>query len=221
MRFGIDNVGSEKYLSTQIKMGDSWFAMNALLMLEDGWSCECESFTGAGEVFGELVFNTGLTGYQEVITDPSYQGQIVMMTCTQIGNYGIREDEDESMRIFTEGFVVREYSGAKLDAKAAGKLSQPKGNPLYKEKKSRTGSLGKGNREALSSQEHVIRRQSEPTHNRVCTSLSNYLHSQDVLGVEGVDTRELTRHIRDHCTLIRSLFSKRYRLLQSSWGETL
>jgi carbamoyl-phosphate synthase small subunit len=103
-------------------------------MLEDGWFCECESFTGAGEVFGELVFNTGLTGYQEIITDPSYQGQIVMMTCTQIGNYGIRENEDESKRIFTEGFVVREFSNEKLDTKAAEKLSQPKENPLFKEK---------------------------------------------------------------------------------------
>lgn len=208
MRFGIDNVGSEKYLSTQIKIGDSGFAMNALLMLEDGWSCECESFTGAGEVFGELVFNTGLTGYQEVITDPSYQGQIVMMTCTQIGNYGIREDEYESMRIFTKGFVVREYSGETLDAKAAGRLSQPKENPLYQEKKSRTESLGKGNRGALPSQGHVIQRQSERTHNRVCTSLSNYLHSQDVLGVEGVDTRELTRYIRDQGAMIAGITTK-------------
>jgi carbamoyl-phosphate synthase small subunit len=70
--------------------------MKALLTLEDGWHEWCESFTGPGEAIGELVFNTGLTGYQEVITDPSYRGQIVLMTSSMIGNYGIRLREDES-----------------------------------------------------------------------------------------------------------------------------
>src|SRR5512146_499476 len=91
--------------------------MRALLLLEDGWHSECESFTGDGEVFGEIVFNTGLTGYQEVITDPSYAGQIVLMTNTMIGNYGIRRDEDESAAVYTEGFVVREYAGEPIAAR--------------------------------------------------------------------------------------------------------
>ena len=177
-------------------------------MLEDGWFCECESFTGSGEVFGEIVFNTGLTGYQEVITDPSYQGQIVLMTCTQIGNYGIRENEDESMRVFTEGFVVREYSGEKLNAKTAEKLSQPEGNPHYSEDKEQKESLGNGAKGALPSGELGLLKQSETTHNRVCTSLSNYLNSRDVLGVEGVDTRELTRHIRDRGAMIAGITTK-------------
>jgi len=80
--------------------------MKALLMLEDGWYTECESFTGRGEAFGELVFNTSLTGYQEIITDPSYKGQIVMMTNPMVGNYGIRRGDDESTRIQIEGLVA-------------------------------------------------------------------------------------------------------------------
>ena len=94
--------------------------MKALLMLEDGSAFEGRSFTGPGEVFGELVFNTGLTGYQEVITDPSYAGQIVLMTQPMIGTYGIRHREGESPRVYTEGFVVREYAGEPLDGAAGG-----------------------------------------------------------------------------------------------------
>ena len=179
--------------------------MRALLMLEDGWSCECESFTGEGEVFGELVFNTGLTGYQEVITDPSYQGQIVMMTCTQIGNYGIRRNEDESMRIFTEGFVVREYSGEELDREAAGKLAQTEKNPVFSAPVNRSRSRGKKKAPRSSSAGSGFKSPSENTHRRVLTSLSNYLYTQDVLGVEGVDTRELTRHIRDRGAMIAGI----------------
>ena len=180
--------------------------MNALLMLEDGWSCECESFTGSGEVFGEIVFNTGLTGYQEVITDPSYQGQIVLMTCTQIGNYGIRENEDESMRIFTEGFVVREYSGRKLDTKEADRLAQPEGNPVLDRKKQQDKS---GDPEkSASTKSGLLGRPSATTHNSVRTSLSNYLYSQNVLGVQGVDTRELTRHIRDRGAMNAGITTK-------------
>jgi carbamoyl-phosphate synthase small subunit len=167
--------------------------MKALLMLEDGWSCTCESFTGPGEVFGELVFNTGLTGYQEVITDPSYHGQIVLMTSTQIGNYGIREHEDESMRIFTEGFVVREYSGEKLDATAAGALTMPEGYPVYGQSEKQPGSDTSRPTSGLGR----LGIPSETTHNSVYSSLSSYLCSQNVLGVDGVDTRELTRHIRE------------------------
>ena len=154
--------------------------MRALLVLEDGFSCSGRSFTGAGEVFGELVFNTGLTGYQEVITDPSYAGQIVLMTATMVGNYGIRNREDESLRIFTQGFVVKEYAGQDLsdpiDADLADPLAgvpHPRFDPTD------------------------VPGSTAAMHNRVVTSLADYLCAQHVLGVEGLDTRELTRHVRD------------------------
>jgi carbamoyl-phosphate synthase small subunit len=151
--------------------------MRALLLLEDGWSAECESFSGEGESFGELVFNTGLTGYQEILTDPSYRGQIVLMTATMVGNYGIREDEDESTNIQAEGFVVREYSGGELEPKEARNLQRASGYPRYR-KKSADGSSGFW-------------------HSRIRCSLASYLSSRNVLGVEGIDTRALTRHIRE------------------------
>ncbi len=151
--------------------------MKALLLLEDGWSCECESFTGEGETFGELVFNTGLTGYQEIITDPSYCGQIVMMTATMIGNYGIRSDEDESRRIHTEGFVVKEYAGETLDEHPVSQAVRDREFPRY---------LQRG----PNSDEHYF-------HGSISSSLARYLHDGKVLGVEGVDTRELTKYIRD------------------------
>jgi carbamoyl-phosphate synthase small subunit len=151
--------------------------MKALLMLEDGWSCECESFTGEGETFGELVFNTGLTGYQEIITDPSYRGQIVMMTASMIGNYGIRIDEDESIRIHTEGFVVKEYAGEPLDEHAFSHAVNEQDFPRYTQKGSNADV--------------------KFFHNSIASSLAQYLHSSKVLGVEGVDTRELTKYIRD------------------------
>jgi hypothetical protein len=88
--------------------------MDAMLMLEDGTLHQGHSFTGPGEAFGELVFNTGLTGYQEVISDPSYAGQIVLLTAPMIGTYGIRRREEESARVWTEGLVVREYGGRPL-----------------------------------------------------------------------------------------------------------
>lgn len=80
----------------------------AILALEDGTIFEGESFGAEGERYGELVFNTGMTGYQEVLTDPSYCGQIVTMTYTQQGNYGLNPEDDESWRPWVEGFVVRE-----------------------------------------------------------------------------------------------------------------
>ena len=82
--------------------------MKALLALEDGRTFQCRSFTGPGETSGEVVFNTGMTGYQEVLTDPSYAGQIVVLTYPLIGNYGINNDDYESKRIQVSGFVVRE-----------------------------------------------------------------------------------------------------------------
>lgn len=84
--------------------------MRGLLVLEDGTSFAGEAFgaQGQGGVLGEVVFNTGMTGYQEVLTDPSYAGQIVVMTYPLIGNYGTLEDEAESRRPWVRGFVVRE-----------------------------------------------------------------------------------------------------------------
>ena len=81
-----------------------------ILALEDGKYFDGESFGGEGEAFGEVVFNTSMTGYQEVLTDPSYKGQMVMMTYPEIGNYGVNEEEVESRKIFLEGFIVREGS---------------------------------------------------------------------------------------------------------------
>ena len=80
----------------------------AILFLEDGRSFTGESFGAQGEAIGEVVFNTSLTGYQEVLTDPSYKGQMVTMTYPHIGNYGINEDDVESQHPQAEGFVVRE-----------------------------------------------------------------------------------------------------------------
>jgi len=81
----------------------------ALLVLEDGSVFRGEAFAGGGEVLGEVVFNTGMTGYQEILTDPSYKGQIVAMTYPLIGNYGINPEDMESAGISLEGFIVREY----------------------------------------------------------------------------------------------------------------
>jgi carbamoyl-phosphate synthase small subunit len=120
----------------------------ALLALEDGTVFRGSAFGSAGEAFGEAVFNTGMTGYQEVLTDPSYAGQIVTMTATQQGNYGMHADHAESDRIRVAGFAVREVS----------------------------------------------RRVSSP---RADGTLADALASADVVGIEGIDTRKLTRRIRD------------------------
>ena len=78
-------------------------------MLEDGTLFHGESFSISGEVIGEVVFNTSMTGYQEILTDPSYYGQIVTMTYPQIGNYGVNSTDIESKKVHVRGFVVREY----------------------------------------------------------------------------------------------------------------
>ncbi len=83
--------------------------MKALLALEDGRTFDCRSFTGPGETGGEVVFNTSMTGYQEVLTDPSYQGQLVTMTYPLVGNYGTNSEDIESDRIQVAGFLIREY----------------------------------------------------------------------------------------------------------------
>ncbi|MBU0548154.1 MAG: glutamine-hydrolyzing carbamoyl-phosphate synthase small subunit [Candidatus Omnitrophica bacterium] len=122
--------------------------MNALLVLEDGKVFKGSSFGSSGERTGEVVFNTSMAGYQEIITDPSYKGQIVVMTYPLMGNYGINKGDVESRRPFLEGFVVKEYSKIASNWK-------------------KEQSLGK------------------------------YLEENNILGIEGIDTRELTLHIRE------------------------
>jgi carbamoyl-phosphate synthase small subunit len=121
--------------------------MKALVALEDGTIFEGESFTGAGEAFGEIVFNTGMTGYQEILTDPSYKGQIVTMTYPIIGSYGINMEDMESARIQPGAFLVKEYNAI-------------------------------------------------PSNFRSKMTLSAFLQQYSILGVEGIDTRALTKHIR-------------------------
>jgi carbamoyl-phosphate synthase small subunit len=82
----------------------------AKLALEDGTVCTGTAFGASGESFGEVVFNTSMTGYQEVLTDPSYKGQIVTMTYPEIGNYGISGEDQESRKVQVEGFIIRELT---------------------------------------------------------------------------------------------------------------
>ena len=85
--------------------------MKGLLVLEDGTAFRGEAIGSPGTSFGEIVFNTAMSGYQEVLTDPSYAGQIVVMTASHVGNYGIREDEAESDHVHVAGFVARQAPG--------------------------------------------------------------------------------------------------------------
>src|SRR5215831_18423626 len=94
----------------------------ALLALEDGTLFEGLSFGRRGEVTGEVVFNTALCGYQEVLTDPSYAGQIVTMTYPHIGNYGVNREDVESARPQVAGFIVREASTRASSWRASGEL---------------------------------------------------------------------------------------------------
>lgn len=94
----------------------------ALLVLEDGATFEGVGFGAEGESYGEIVFNTSMCGYQEILTDPSYNGQIVVMTYPQIGNYGVNPEDVESRRPFVRGFVVREYSGKPSNWRASENL---------------------------------------------------------------------------------------------------
>jgi carbamoyl-phosphate synthase small subunit len=94
----------------------------AILVLEDGRTFNGASFGADGETFGEMVFNTSMTGYQEILTDPSYAGQIVCMTYPLIGNYGVNEADVESRRPWVEGFVVREASRIKSNWRATESL---------------------------------------------------------------------------------------------------
>lgn len=120
----------------------------AILALADGTVFEGYSFGAEGEVAGEVVFNTSLTGYQEILSDPSYKGQIVTMTYTQIGNYGINTEDIESRRPWVEGFIVKEPC-------------------VY------------------------------PSNWRASESIDNYLKRHNIMGIYGIDTRALTKHIRE------------------------
>src|SRR5487761_1522861 len=96
----------------------------AKLALEDGTIYTGRSFGAGGETFGEVVFNTSMTGYQEVLTDPSYKGQIVAMTYPLIGNYGVNADDAESQRPQVEGFIVREWARLPSNFRSQGRLDE-------------------------------------------------------------------------------------------------
>lgn len=98
--------------------------MDAILALEDGRVWRGRGFGAEAEVVGEVVFNTSMTGYQEILTDPSYCGQIVTMTYPLIGNYGVNEEDIESRRVFAEGLIVRELSRTYSNWRAGGSLDQ-------------------------------------------------------------------------------------------------
>jgi carbamoyl-phosphate synthase small subunit len=120
----------------------------ALLALEDGRTFRGRAFGANSDAAGELVFNTAMTGYQEILTDPSYRGQMVIMTYPHIGNYGVIEGDEESCGLWAEAFIVKELSRRYSNYRAGGDLDA-------------------------------------------------YLKKNGVPGIEGVDTRSLTRHIRE------------------------
>ncbi|MYA71426.1 glutamine-hydrolyzing carbamoyl-phosphate synthase small subunit [Candidatus Poribacteria bacterium] len=122
---------------------------SVILALADGTVFEGEQFGATGETVGEVVFNTSMTGYQEVLTDPSYKGQIVTMTYPLIGNYGCNEADVESSGPQVEGFVVREYSAYHSNWRSK-------------------------------------------------WSLDAYLAEHNIIGIQGIDTRALTRRLRVH-----------------------
>jgi carbamoyl-phosphate synthase small subunit len=121
--------------------------VRAILLLEDGTIFEGSSFGAKGQKCGEVVFNTSMTGYQEILTDPSYNEQIITMTYPLIGNYGTNNSDTESRKVFASGFIVKE-------------------NCPY------------------------------PSNWRSRTSLQEYLKKNNVIGLEGIDTRKLVKHIR-------------------------
>src|SRR5207302_11018469 len=124
----------------------------AKLAMEDGTVYTGRAFGARGEKFGEVVFNTSMTGYQEVLTDPSYKGQIVTMTYPLIGNYGVNPEDQESRRPQVEGFIVREMSRI-------------------------------------------------PSNYRSQGNLNAYLTENNILGMEGIDTRALVRRLRVRGTM--------------------
>ena len=120
----------------------------ALLVLEDGRTFHGQTYGAEGETFGEAVFSTGMTGYQETLTDPSYHRQVVVMTAPHIGNTGVNDEDPESSRIWVAGYVVRDPA--------------------------RT-----------------------PSNWRSRRSLDEDLQAQGIVGIQGIDTRALTRHLRE------------------------
>jgi carbamoyl-phosphate synthase small subunit len=121
----------------------------AILALADGRYYEGAAFGAEGESVGEVVFNTSMTGYQEILTDPSYEGQLVAMTYPQIGNVGVNPEDVESRRPFLKGFIVKEYTP-------------------------------------------------QPSNWRATEPLHEYMNRNGIVGIEGIDTRSLVRHLRDH-----------------------
>lgn len=126
--------------------------MKAYLALENGVVLEGESIGAAGETVGEIVFNTGMTGYQEVLTDPSYAGQIVTMTYPLIGNYGITQEDMESAKSYVQGFIVRELCDVPSNWRSEGDLNE-------------------------------------------------FLRRQNIVGISGIDTRALTKILRESGTM--------------------
>lgn len=123
--------------------------MKAILALADGRAFVGRSFGSEGAAQGEVVFNTSMTGYQEILTDPSYEGQIVAMTYPQIGNVGVNPEDVESRRPYVKGFIVKEYCP-------------------------------------------------HPSNWRAMQPLHVYMKANGIVGIEGIDTRSLVTHIREH-----------------------
>ncbi|HEX3865548.1 MAG TPA: glutamine-hydrolyzing carbamoyl-phosphate synthase small subunit, partial [Gemmatimonadaceae bacterium] len=130
----------------------------ATLLLEDGTSYHGQAYGARGRTFGEAVFATGMTGYQETLTDPSYAGQIVVMTAPHIGNTGVNDEDPESSRIWVSGYVVREPSRIVSNYRASG-------------------------------------------------SLADQLADDGVVGISGIDTRAITRRLRDAGVMRAGIFS--------------
>src|SRR5207237_5280393 len=98
--------------------------MEAILALEDGTTFRGQAAGAEGEARGEVVFNTSMTGYQEVLTDPSYAGQIVTMTCPEIGNYGVSSEDVESRKPQVAGFIIRDEAPVASHWRASGTLRE-------------------------------------------------------------------------------------------------
>ena len=130
----------------------------AVLVLEDGRSFRGRAYGAVGETFGEAVFSTGMTGYQETLTDPSYHRQVVVMTAPHVGNTGVNDEDPESGRIWVAGYVVRDPARV-------------------------------------------------PSNWRSRRSLDEELASQGVVGISGIDTRALTRHLRERGAMRVGIFS--------------
>ncbi|MEG2386532.1 MAG: glutamine-hydrolyzing carbamoyl-phosphate synthase small subunit [Aurantimicrobium sp.] len=131
---------------------------NAVLVLEDGTRYEGRAYGAEGTTFGEIVFATGMSGYQETLTDPSYAGQIVLMTAPHIGNTGMNDKDMESRRIWVAGYAVRDASRIVSNFRAE-------------------------------------------------RSLDNDLDHEDIVGIQGIDTRAVTRHIRSKGSMRAGIFS--------------